>query len=186
MGFLDTLDGLELSDEVKEQLRQEHSSEIEPRDSELAEAKREARRTSVEQEIEGLGNIGLSDPGIAKFVRRVFLSDDEDVGIVLLSDADLQLSGDEAVGARDKQEMSAAGVLREFISLLPKNQEGKLDLGSMALSDDAGDPPEEDDDDPDKSREERKKSTENWMGHPVTRTRSRYAGARARAAGGES
>src|SRR4051812_36568268 len=101
MGFLDTLDSLELSDEQKEQLRQGYTEDINP----LQEAERlaaaQARKANVEKEIEELGKLGFSDqPGMLAFVRRVYLSDDQEPGIVLLSDSDLELGKDEATGAK--------------------------------------------------------------------------------------
>lgn len=173
MGFLDELETMELSDEVKEQLRREHISEIEEKDTLLSDATFESRKAKVEAEIQGLKEIDLSEPGLLKYVRRVYLSDDGDVATVLLSDADLQLSGDEAVGARSKEEKSSADILRGFIELLPRNQEGKLDLGGMALSDDAGDPPKENDD-PEEEHKERHQHAEKWLGRSIKRTRTRY------------
>src|SRR4051812_10443771 len=127
MGFLDKLNELELDDDVKEQLRRQHVSEIEEKDEELSQAKFSDRKSSVEDEVKELKEIGLADPGILAYVRRVLLSDDGEAGIILLSDAELELSGDEATGSRKKEEKSTADVLRGFIDILPRNNEGKLD-----------------------------------------------------------
>jgi hypothetical protein len=91
-------------------------------------------RESVTTEIKEFADAGWEQaPAALAYARRVFLSPDaNEVGAVLLSDSELMLSGDEATGARVKEDVSAAHVLRTFMGLLPKTTEGKL---SLALSD---------------------------------------------------
>ena len=62
--FLKTIDKLELSDDVKEKLRQEHASEFDPLKSERDSLKAKDRRSSVEDEVKS-----LSDPGLLRGSR---------------------------------------------------------------------------------------------------------------------
>jgi hypothetical protein len=190
VGLLEELDRMDLADDVKERIRQEHQQEIQAEQSKRVIAEAQKRRGDVNAEIKELADIGFSEsPGLLKFVRRVFLSDDGEPGIVLLSDADLELSGDEATDATGKEEMSTAETLRKFISLMPKKEvEGKLkvQLSDQALGAEAGEKPDDKSDD-DASREEREKSAKGWSGQEVgTRTRKRYRGHARATAGGES
>jgi len=171
-GFLETLDALELTDEQKEQLRQGHDEELTP----LQEAQRlsaaQARRAAVDKEIEELGKLGFSDqPGMLKYARRVFLSDDQEPGIVLLSDGDLELDKDEQIGAKSREEVSTADVLRKFISLIPRDDDGKLALSDQILaSDDIEEKPEEEEGaDEEKAKAESRKRASKLIGRPITR-----------------
>lgn len=134
MGFLEDLETMDLADDVKAKLRQAHTSEVDPLKGENTDLKEKDRRERVTTEIKEFSDAGWeAAPAALAYARRVFLSPDaEEIGAVLLSDAELQLSGDEATGARVKEDVSAATVLRTFMSLLPKSQEGKL---TLALSD---------------------------------------------------
>jgi hypothetical protein len=134
VGFNEDLDGLDLAEDVKARLRQAHDSEVDPLRSRAENAEALDRKARVTTEITELSDMGWDKaPAALAYARRVFLSPDADeVGAVLLSDAELELSGDEATGARVKEDVSAAHVLRTFLGLLPKTQEGKL---AMALSD---------------------------------------------------
>jgi hypothetical protein len=95
---------------------------------------------------------------------------------VLLSDADLELTGDEAVGARSEEEISVAGAVREFIKLMPRSQEGKLNLSDIAhVSGDHGRPDSEEEESEQESTDKRKR-VESTLGRPVERKRERYKG----------
>lgn len=174
MGFLEEIDRMELSDEVKDQLREQHRLEMNSKDDELLQLRRRNRRDEVEAEIKDLDVLFNSEaPGLLKFVRRVYLSDDQQPGSVLLSDADLELSGDEATGSRSEQEISVAGAVREFIKLMPRTQEGTLKLSDQGLvTDDHTD----DQDESDEKSTERRKRVESTLGRPVERTRGRIKG----------
>lgn len=154
MGLLDDLDQLNLSDEQKEIVRQKHAADLAEKDTEIQTLKSKDRRDSVEQEVEALGGM-FSDPqpGLLKFVRRVYLSDDEEPGLVMLSDSDLNLSGDSATGSTTREEITTAGVLRKFISLLPQNQEGKINLSDQGIAADDHGRPEKDGDESDDDQE---------------------------------
>ena len=77
MGILETIDGMDLSDEQKDKLRQEYSADVDPLKTENDSLKAKDRRSSVEEEVKALGGIGLSAaPGLLKFYRRVLLSGD--------------------------------------------------------------------------------------------------------------
>jgi hypothetical protein len=166
VGLIDTLDSLDLSDDVKAQLRREHEQEVTNLSDENATLKAKDRRDSVEQEVQDLAAIGLEEaPGLLKFYRRVLLSDDEEPGAVLLSDDEMNLSGDQATGAKGKEEISVAGALRQFVSLLPRNQEGMLNLSDQALAGNSGDPtPTGETPDEDTARQQRRESAAGWMG----------------------
>lgn len=179
MGLLETLEGLDLSDEVKQQIISEHEGELGDGQTELAKLRATAKKTKVNGEVEALKSMGFAEaPGLLKFVRRVMLSDDEQPGIVLLSDADMELSGDDITDAKNREELSVAGAIRKFIELMPKTQEGKLDFSDMVSQDGSVDRPPAGDEPSaeDKTREARERLAKH-AGRPVTeRTRRRYDG----------
>jgi hypothetical protein len=133
VGYKEDLDALGLADDVKARLLLAHEAEIAPLQTENTELKGKDLRESVTTEIKEFADAGWEQaPAALAYARRVFLSPDaNEVGAVLLSDSELMLSGDEATGARVKEDVSAAHVLRTFMGLLPKTTEGKL---SLALS----------------------------------------------------
>ena len=178
MGILEEIDKLELADEVKEQLRQEHLKEVDPLKSERDSLKAKDRRTSVEDEVKSLADLGFSEtPGLLKFYRRVLLSSDaEEPGAVLMSDSELHLSGDAATGAAGREEISVAAALRKFVELLPRNGEGKLELSDMMLSTEDHGRPEEGGENNGETSEDHRKNLEKITGRSLTRTRKRYAG----------
>lgn len=183
MGILETIDGMDLSDEQKDKLRQEYSADVDPLKTENDSLKAKDRRSSVEEEVKALGGIGLSAaPGLLKFYRRVLLSGDaEEPGAVLLSDSEMHLSGDAATGATGREEISVAGALRKFVELLPRNNEGKLELSDMNLTDDHGRPDDKGDGE-DEDSDDHKKNLEEITGRSLKRTRKRYG---ATVAGGD-
>lgn len=126
MGFIEDIEArTDLSDEIKASIIAAHKGEVDP-------LKAKSRRETVEGEVTQLSNLGFSEaPGLLKFVRRVFLSDDEEPGVVLLSDNEMGLSGDLSTGATGREEMTVAGAIRKFIDLLPVNAEGKLNLSDQ-------------------------------------------------------
>lgn len=186
MGIIEDIEAMDLADEVKQPL-------LESARAELRERRRVERRTAVEDEIKSLtaqfsdkdGNIDSRAVGLLKFTRRVFLSDDEEPGLVLLSDDDLNLSDEERSGARQKEEITTAGALRKFIELLPRNDQGRLSLSDLVPEGNDDDRPE--DGNPADASEKSRKAGENLgkiTGRTVTRTRSRYSGGRTPVGGG--
>lgn len=160
MGLLETLEGLNLSDEQKQVILNDHTTEVGAKETEIQTLKAKDRRSDVDKEIDELAAL-LSDspqPGLLKFVRRVYLSDDDGPGIVLLSDADLQLSGDAATGASTREEMSVAGAIRHLISLLPRNAEGNLSLSDQGIAADDTNRPDKDGDKSDEDKEAEEKA----------------------------
>jgi hypothetical protein len=162
VGLLDTIDSLNLSDDVKARVIQEHQADLGEKDTEITTLRAKDRKSDVEKEIEDLKKLGFSEaPGLLKFVRRIYLSDDDGPGIVMLSDNDLHLSGDERVGATSREEISTAGAVRQLISLLPRNEEGKLELSDQGIAADDTNRPnkegdnEETDEDAEKARRAR-------------------------------
>jgi hypothetical protein len=105
----------------------------------------------------------------------VLLSGDaEEPGAVLLSDSEMHLSGDAATGATGREEISVAGALRKFVELMPRTQEGKLELSDMQLTDDHGRP--DDGGEPEDKTDEHRKNLEAITGRSLKRTRKRYGG----------
>lgn len=187
MGFLETIDTLELSDEMKEQLRREHAGEVDPLKSERDGLKARSRQQEVEDEVKALGSVGFAEaPGLLKFYRRVLLSpDSEEPGAILLSDSELQLSGDTATGATGREEMSVAGVLRKFVELLPRNSEGKLNLSDMMLAEEDHGRPEDGGEEGKETTDEHRKNLERITGRDLNRTRKRYGGGVSSGGGGD-
>jgi hypothetical protein len=177
MAYEDDILALDLSDDVKAQLIAAHKKEIDPLKEQNQTLSAKTKKDSVEQEIAQLSELGFKEaPGLLKFVRRVLLSADaEEPGAVLLSDADLELSGDEATGARNKEEISVADTLRKVFELMPRTQEGKLNLSDQAnLAENINRPDEGDDDSDEKKREKREAASSKLAGREVKRTRKRY------------
>jgi hypothetical protein len=178
VGILEEIDKLELADDVKDKLRQEHMSEIDPLKSERDSLKAKDNRSSVEGEVKGLSDLGFSAaPGLLKFYRRVLLSADaEEPGAVLMSDTELHLSGDVATGATGREDISVAGALRKFVELLPRNAEGKLELSEMMLAEENHGRPEEGGEEQGETTDDHRKNMEKITGRSLTRTRKRYGG----------
>jgi hypothetical protein len=187
VGLREDLERLDLSDDAKQKLLESHDDEIKDLSTELVTLRTKDRRKSVETEVTELSDAGFKNqPGLLKFYRRVLLSDDQEPGTVLLSDSDMGLSGDVATGATKKEEKSTAEVLREFVKLLPRNDDGKLVFAEMLLSDQDFDTPDKGDEPSaeDKTKEARERLAKH-TGQPVKeRTRSRY-GAPVGAGGGD-
>jgi hypothetical protein len=178
VGILEEIDKLELSDDVKDKLRQDYASELDPLKSERDSLKAKDRRTDVDAEVKSLSDLGFSEaPGLLKYFRRVLLSADaEEPGAVLMSDSELHLSGDAATGATGREEISVAGALRKFVELLPRNSEGKLELSDMMLAEEDHGRPEEGGEEGKESTDDHRKNLEKITGRSLTRTRKRYAG----------
>lgn len=177
MGLIDTLDSLDLSDEVKEQIRREHEAEVTPLSTQLADERRKSNTDKIEAEITALSDAGLKEaPGALKFLRRVFLSDDAEPGLVLLSDTDLGLADDKGTGARSKEDISVAGALRELITLLPK-KDSKFMFSDQALAENSGDKPDSGEEPDEKEKTEgARQRLGKITGHTEPRTRKRYGG----------
>jgi hypothetical protein len=176
VGVLDILDELNISDEEKARLRQEHEAELTPLSQENESLKANERRERTEQEIAVLSDMGFKEsPGLLKYVRRIFLSADaEEPGAVLLSDSELNLSGDQATGATGKEEVSVAGALRKFIELMPKDDKGQLKLSEQVLLTDDVHPDDDESNKEEDDTDTHKKNLERVTGRPIDRTRKRY------------
>lgn len=179
MAFRDTIEALDLSDEAKAALIAEHESETQSSLEEAANLRRENRRQAVEAEIAELSDsVFKGNPGLAKYVRHVYLSDDGEPGTILLSDDELGLSGDQAIGARESREISTADVLRGFINLLPKDDSGKVMFSDQALVEHAADPPGSGsaEDEAESKRAGARERLGNIGGFKGERSRKRYEG----------
>jgi hypothetical protein len=187
VGILETIDALELSDEQKEKLRQEYTADVDPLKSENDSLKAKDRRSAVEEEVKALGSLGFDEaPGLLKFYRRVLLSGDaEEPGAVLLSDSEMHLSGDAATGAKGKEEISVAGALRKFVELLPRNNEGQLELSDISLTDDHGRPEDGGEPNDEDKTNEARENLGRITGRDLKRTRKRYQRGVVSGAGGD-
>lgn len=188
MGLKEDLDKLDLDDGVKQQLLASHEGEVQTLSTELTTLRTKDRRSDVEREVTELSDAGFKNqPGLLKFYRRVLLSDDQEPGTVLLSDPDMGLSGDVATGATQREEKTTADVLREFVGLLPKGDDGKFVFSDMLLADDDHDKPDTGDEPSaeDKSKEARERLGK-ITGQTVQRTRKRYSGGAPVPAGGDA
>jgi hypothetical protein len=145
VGFLESIDAMNLSDDEKARLRREYSEEVDPIQSEVGRLRTESRKGTVSAEIANLADAGFKEaPRALAFVRRVLLSPDaEEPGVVLFADHELGLSGDDATGATSREEMSVAQAFRHFFSLLPTDTDGKLKVtlsGQIAETENHGKP----------------------------------------------
>jgi hypothetical protein len=151
MGLMDLLSGVDLSDEQREALLAEERRLAGFEESEKQRRERE-RRTEViaycgQTKSDGtvvkgkLDELGLGDPGVKKFIRNALLSDDGAPAIaysVHLEDGT----------STTPVEKTSTDLLKEFIDLLPKVEQGRANLSEQArrLPDDAK-PPEENNED---------------------------------------
>ena len=130
--FTDLLSGVELSDEVREALAAEEAR-VARFESEAAAQRERERQSEVtaycgtsDGSSEGLlDKIGLGDPGVKKYVRNALLSDDGGPAIELsehLSD------GQKTAGVP----RTATQLLKGFIDILPKREDGKVSLADQA------------------------------------------------------
>lgn len=187
MGIVEEIDKLELSDDVKARLRQEYASEVDPLKSENSSLKARDRRSTVEEDVKGLAELGFAEaPGLLKFYRRALLSPDaEEPGAILMSDSDLSLTGDAATGATGREEISVAGALRKFVELMPRNGEGKIVLSDMMLASEDHGRPEDGGENEGETTEDHKANLAKITGREIKRTRKRYGGGIVSGGGGE-
>jgi hypothetical protein len=151
MGLMDLLSGVDLSDEQREALLAEERRLAGFEESEKQRRERERRSEVIaycgQTKSDGtvvkgkLDELGLGDPGVKKFIRNALLSDDGAPAIaysVHLEDGT----------STTPVEKTSTDLLKEFIDLLPKVEQGRANLSDQArrLPDDAK-PPEENDDD---------------------------------------
>jgi hypothetical protein len=178
VGFVEEIEKLELSDDQKQVLLREHGAELDPLKSERDTLKATSRKSEIDGEVETLKSLGFSEaPGLLKFYRRCLLSpDSEEPGAVLLSDTELGLTGEEATGATGREEMSVAGALRKFVELMPRNNEGMLNLSDMHLTDDHGRPEDGGEGGEGDKTDEHRANLAKITGRDIKRTRKRYGG----------
>jgi hypothetical protein len=153
MGLQDLFSGVELSDEQREALAREDAriARLESDEKARIERERQAEVTAYcgdpsDSSSEGLlDKIGLGDPGVKKYVRNALLSDDGGPAIELSE----HLGDGQKTSGVPK---TATELLKGFIDILPKRDDGKVSLAEQArrLPDDPK-PPEDNnkkDDDP--------------------------------------
>jgi hypothetical protein len=151
MGLMDLLSGVDLSDEQREALLAEERRLAGFEESEKQRRERERRSEVIaycgQTKSDGtvvkgkLDELGLGDPGVKKFIRNALLSDDGAPAIaysVHLEDGT----------STTPVEKTSTDLLKEFIDLLPKVEQGRANLSEQArrLPDDAK-PPEENNED---------------------------------------
>lgn len=156
--------GVELSEEQREA--------IQAQEAELAQFEKD-KQTRREQERQAevavycgtpdgqtpgvLDNIGLGDPGIKKYVRNALLSDDGGPAIELSEVLD---SGQKTAGVPK----TATELLKGFIDILPKTDEGHVSLSAQVrrVPDDPKPPETSETDKLDLSDEAVKKRADEW------------------------
>lgn len=181
MGYIEDVNAMALDDDVKATLIAKHQEEIDPLRKDNQDARREARRVTVEAEVAELSDMGFKEiPGVLAYYRRVQLSDDEEPGAVLLTDAELNLSGDEASGARTREDVSVAGALKHFVGLIKTatDADGKLSglFSDQSVAAEGGDKPANGDASDQATKD--KEATERLgkvTGRTVERSGKRYA-----------
>jgi hypothetical protein len=141
---------LQLSDEDREVLLAEDRRLANLEETETQRVERERRAQVVaycgETKADGtvvkgkLDELGLGDPGVKKFVRNALLSDDGGPAIAF----SVHLEDGSKTSPVEK---TSTELLKEFIDLLPKGEQGRANLSDQArrLPDDAK-PPEENND----------------------------------------
>jgi hypothetical protein len=141
---------LQLSDEDREILLAEERRLTGFEESETQRIERERRAEVVaycgdpDANVEGkLDKIGLGDPGVKKYVRNALLSDD---GLPAIELAEHLSNGQKTAGVPK----TATELLKGFIDVLPKLDDGRVTLSEQArrLPDDPK-PPETNEDKPD-------------------------------------
>lgn len=172
MGFIEDVQAMDLSDDDKQVLIEKHRSEVDPLRQTNESLSARTKKDTVEAEVVALADAGFKDqPGLLKYYRRCLLSPDaEEPGAVLLSDTEMELSGDQATGATGREEVSVATALRTFVKLM-LNDDGKLavDLSDIATATDDDDRPDAGDNDPTKRTEEARSNLSNLTGKDLTR-----------------
>lgn len=148
MGVIEEIDKLDIPDEAKAKLKAEHNAEMRP--SRLAGLKSDA-----ESVVSRFRDMGFSEEkgcsAFLKRLRRIQMSEDaHEPAAVLMSDADLELSGEEALGASSREEVNLADEIVNLLNLLPGANEGKLkiQLSEQAVSAEGGSRPASGDSNP--------------------------------------
>lgn len=154
-------DGLNLSDEQRQALEAQ-IAQVELSDDERAELARrreEAKKNEVEKKIEGLTEMGLSDnPGVLKYLRRVYLSDDKEPVAVLLSDDENNVG---------RQEVTLSQAFDGLFALLRNQETGKIELSSQATRNEAGNAPPADTSEENKTLEQQLQEAADTLGLEV-------------------
>lgn len=123
MGILEEIEGMDIPEEQKQKLRDAHAEEMRPQ-------RVAGYRTGADEFVAKLSDAGLKEaPGFLKEVRRVLMSEDaHEPAAILMSDADLNLTGDDATGATTREEVTLAGEVKRLFSLLPGFNDGELKM----------------------------------------------------------
>lgn len=121
------LDSLNLSDDQRDAIRAQLADA-----DELRKLRSEAREREVDDKITAL--LGDEpDPGVAKFLRRIYVSDDGEPAAVLLADED----------NKKEREITLSQAFDEFFELVGNRKSALLGLSSQGIEsgDDHGRPP---------------------------------------------
>lgn len=110
--------------------------------------------TDLEKRIEELKGVGFSEmPGALSFYRDVFLSDDSETAMVLLSHDD---NGNET----GRKSLTGTELLDGFIASIPTDKEGKILLSGQALDAGTTEAPAETDDEEEDTEEKVEERTQ--------------------------
>lgn len=174
MGYIEDVNAMELSDDIKNQLISAHQKDIDPLKSERDSLKAKSKIDETETKISKWGLSEIS-PGIAKYVRRALLSpDSEQPGAILLSDNEMGLSGDLATGATGREEITVAKVINDIFEMWPKKDDGKLNFSDQMINADNHSRPENGDDDPSEKSEKARNNLSKVTGKSTKRSGKRY------------
>lgn len=122
--LMDALQGIELSDEQREAIRQEEAETERLRKTEEKRALTD-RESQTKAFLESLKDTPLDTPGTKKYIQSVMLSDD---GGPAVEYVELSETGQRT----EPKPMTATEIVKGLIDTLPKDDKGKLTLSAQA------------------------------------------------------
>jgi hypothetical protein len=124
----------ELIAAAKEEAKEEYETKLSETASKNAELQKSVHKMKVNEKVEGLKELGFSSQaGLLAEIRNLLLADVEGTKTLTLSE--------EVDGESKEVSLSATEVIERIIDSMPKNDDGKIDFGEMALSVDDHDRP---------------------------------------------
>lgn len=179
MGYVEDVQAMDLSDDIKEKLITSHMQETRPQ--RLAGYKSEADAV-----VDRFRKMGFSEEegctAFLKRLRRIQMSEDaHEPAAVLMSDSDLELTGEAKLDAGSREEVNLADEVVNLLNLLPGAIEGKLkiQLSEQALAAEEGERPGSGDENPEQAASDASKRLSTHTGvqtKGVSRSRYRRGG----------
>jgi len=156
------LEGLELSEEVRERVE----NQLSERDERINKLEGEVRDRRVHDTIERYKKMGLGEwPGFLKKVRALMLSDDGGTALLLSEERD---------GETVKERATVSQVVEQLVSSIPKDEDtGKIKfgdqlLGSVSLAEETK--PKEDEDEA--TQDEKSEAAADFLGMSLPESKS--------------